>query len=68
MRSDHTTADLTEPQPAPGPSLENAAAPLSRPPMRMLTRVAFCFAWLFGLEPFLSAASEDSSGSKRDSH
>ncbi|OLL27878.1 hypothetical protein BTH42_30725 [Burkholderia sp. SRS-W-2-2016] len=68
MRSDQTTADLTEPQPAPGASLDEATAPLSQPPMRMLTRVAFCFAWLFGLEPFLAATPDDSTGAKRDSH
>jgi preprotein translocase subunit SecG len=30
-----------------------------------LARITFCFAWLFGLEPFLTASAESEPRSKR---
>jgi hypothetical protein len=58
MRSDRTPADFAQPQPLPGAPLDDADD-ARQPPVRALTRVAFCFAWLFGLEPFLTASSDD---------
>ncbi|WP_233856344.1 hypothetical protein [Paraburkholderia sp. HD33-4] len=68
MRTDHTAAELAQPQPLPGASLDDANEALPQPPVRALTRIAFCFAWLFGLEPFLAASSDDAADSRLGRH
>ncbi|RZF25318.1 hypothetical protein EVC45_33995 [Paraburkholderia sp. UYCP14C] len=68
MRTDHTAAELAQPQPLPRSSLDDANETLSQPPVRALTRIAFCFAWLFGLEPFLATPSDDPRDSRRGRH
>uniref|UniRef100_UPI0039E413ED hypothetical protein n=1 Tax=Paraburkholderia sp. TaxID=1926495 RepID=UPI0039E413ED len=59
MRSDRTAAEFAQPQPLPGALLDDAGENVRRRPARALTRVAFCFAWLFGLEPFLTVSSDE---------
>jgi hypothetical protein len=41
--------------------LDAADASVPQNPVPALTRVTFCFAWLFGLEPFLTATPGSSS-------
>ncbi|MGA7779215.1 MAG: hypothetical protein WCA85_16110 [Paraburkholderia sp.] len=68
MRPDHSTADYPVP---------TAAIPLATPTLgdddgqsqsqpRPLTRITFCFAWLFGLEPFLLGGTNEQSPSGID--
>lgn len=68
MRSDHTAAEFAQPQPQSVLStpLQAADEIATQAPMRMLTRATFCFAWLFGLEPFLTGYADDASRSKID--
>jgi hypothetical protein len=68
MRTDQTAAELAQPQALPGASLDDTSEALPQPPVRALTRVAFCFAWLFGLEPFLTASPDDAADSRLDRH
>ena len=68
MRSDHTATELAPP-PAPlTMPLDDAGESVSQRPIRVLTRVTFCFAWLFGLEPFLTGPADGESRSKLDCH
>jgi hypothetical protein len=67
MQTDQTAAELAQPQALPG-VLDDANEDPPQPPMRALTRVAFCFAWLFGLEPFLAASPDDAVDWRRDRH
>ncbi|WP_259295161.1 hypothetical protein [Paraburkholderia sp. DHOC27] len=71
MRPDHT-ADYTA-----SPSLLPLAPPTldidasvdgghAQTPARPLARITFCFAWLFGLEAFLSAGATDELPSRMD--
>ncbi|CAD6552115.1 hypothetical protein [Paraburkholderia metrosideri] len=59
MRPDHTAAEFAQPQTMLATPLDapNEIAP--QKPMRALTRVTFCFAWLFGLEPFLTGSADE---------
>jgi hypothetical protein len=68
MRTDQSAAELAKPQPLPAASLDEADEGEAQPPVRALTRVAFCFAWLFGLEPFLTASSDDVANSRLERH
>lgn len=69
MRSDHTAAEFTQPQPQPMLATPlQATDEITQEPMRVLTRVTFCFAWLFGLEAFLTGYADDPSRSKLDRH
>jgi hypothetical protein len=69
MRPDQTTADFSADF-----SRSGSAIPLTPPALgdddgakqdrqRPLTRITFCFAWLFGLEPFLLGATNEQSPS-----
>ena len=61
MRPDQTATEFSQHQPllvTPLPDL------MERAPQRqlgLLARVTFCFAWLFGLEPFLTGAADERS-------
>ncbi|MEX3638001.1 hypothetical protein [Paraburkholderia sp. BR14320] len=71
MRTDHSAAELIPPQPLPAASpasLDDANEDPPQPSVRALTRVAFCFAWLFGLEPFLTASSDEVGDSRFERH
>jgi hypothetical protein len=66
MRSDHTATEMAPPPAPPGRPLDNAGDGVSQKPVRGLARVVFCFAWLFGLDPFLTGAADNKPRSKRD--
>jgi hypothetical protein len=75
MRSDHSAAEYSTDYSSPG-----SAIPLSPPTLgddddsgalalgqsRPLARITFCFAWLFGLEAFLSSGTNEQSPSGID--
>jgi hypothetical protein len=59
MRPNHTIANYAASRSGPPvtpPELAGEAQPV---PPRPLTRVTFCFAWLFGLEPFLTGSTAE---------
>ena len=62
MRNDHTATQLSDPPTLLATPLgsDTADAPMPLPDGSpgLLARVAFCFAWLFGLEPFLSGSAD----------
>ena len=67
MRPDHTTVDYAPPGevfPVASPSLGEDDP---QPQLGPLTRMTFCFAWLFGLEPFLAGGAATQSSSEPDS-
>jgi hypothetical protein len=57
MRPDHTIADYVSPIDALPVSAPAISDDSPRTTQNLLTRMTFCFAWLFGLEPFLAANS-----------
>jgi hypothetical protein len=66
MRPDHSATDY---------SVSHAAIPLAPPTLgdshaqsqpQPLARITFCFAWLFGLEPFLLGGASEQSPSGMD--
>jgi hypothetical protein len=65
MRSDHTATELAMPQPPLTAPLDDAGESASLGEIRALARVTFCFAWLFGLEQFLTGAADDVPRSKQ---
>ncbi|KAA1011598.1 hypothetical protein FVF58_13955 [Paraburkholderia panacisoli] len=68
MRSDHTATELATPQPPLASPLDDAGESVSHREIRALARVTFCFAWLFGLEPFLTGTADDVPRSKSCHH
>jgi hypothetical protein len=67
MRPNHTTADYApsgEAFPVASPSMGEDDP---RPQRSPLTRMTFCFAWLFGLEPFLAGGTATQSSSEAES-
>jgi hypothetical protein len=48
--------------------LGDAGESASRQPASAFARVTFCFAWLFGLEPFLTGSADDLRRSTLDRH
>lgn len=58
MQTDRTAAEFAQPQGLSG-ALHDADGDARRPPVRALARAAFCFAWVFGLEPFLTASTDN---------
>ncbi|WP_205299368.1 MULTISPECIES: hypothetical protein [unclassified Paraburkholderia] len=68
MRADHTAAETIPSQPLASTPLDGAGEDMPQRPARALTRAAFCFAWLFGLEPFLAVSTDDARGSRLDRH
>ncbi|WP_144111698.1 hypothetical protein [Paraburkholderia sp. BCC1886] len=68
MRPDHTASEFAQTQPLLSATLDSTDAALQSPQAGALSRVTFCFAWLFGLEPFLTGALDDSPRSRLDRH
>jgi len=68
MRADYTAAETIQPQPLASVPLDSVGEDMPQRPARTLTRAAFCFAWLFGLEPFLAASVDDVPGARLDRH
>ena len=68
MRPDHSTADYpVQPSAIPlaTPTLGDGNG-LAQIPRQPLARITFCFAWLFGLEPFLTGGASEQSSSGID--
>ncbi|HEY2021491.1 hypothetical protein [Paraburkholderia sp.] len=59
MQPDHTAAEFAQPHAVAGAPSDDADDAACRPAVRARARATFCFAWLFGLEPFLSAPPDD---------
>ncbi|MEC5409650.1 hypothetical protein VOM14_29375 [Paraburkholderia sp. MPAMCS5] len=60
MRPHHTVSELSKSQPILVTPLPGAGAQArERRRRRTLTRATFYFAWLFGLEPFLTGTGDD---------
>ena len=68
MRPDHTATELAQPHARPAAPLDGAGESVPQRRVRVLTRVTFCFAWLLGLEPFLTEATDDARRSRLDRH
>ncbi|MFL9965762.1 hypothetical protein PQR02_33015 [Paraburkholderia sediminicola] len=68
MRSDHTGAELAPPQSPLAAAIDDAGESVSPKEIRALARVTFSFAWLFGLEPFLTGAADEVLRSKCGRH
>jgi hypothetical protein len=66
MQPDQTATEFAQTQPLLAASLDAATDTLPRPRIGVLTRVTFCFAWLFGLEPFLSGSADEPTASRFD--
>lgn len=68
MQPDHTATEFAQPQSLLSASLDSQEESPPQAPIRALTRITFCFAWLFGLEPFLTGLTDDAPNSKLDRH
>ncbi|PQV46421.1 hypothetical protein [Paraburkholderia sp. BL21I4N1] len=68
MRPDHTVTEFVPPQSLLASSVEDGGEAVPRRQISVLTRATFCFAWLFGLEPFLSASADEVPRSRLDRH
>lgn len=68
MRPDHTATDFAVHETVLATSLDVAEAHEPQRPSSAFTRMTFCFAWLFGLEPFLTAPETDAPRSRIDRH
>jgi hypothetical protein len=66
MQPDHTATEFAQPQPLLSTSVDGSESGVPQRPVRALTRITFCFAWLFGLEPFLTGSADDAPRSKPD--
>jgi hypothetical protein len=69
MRPDHTATEFVQTRPLLATPLEGAgeSAP-QRQQFSALARATFCFAWLFGLEPFLTGSGDEMPRSRPDRH
>lgn len=66
MRPDHTADEFVQTQNLLPTSPEIERAGMPRPRISALSRVTFCFAWLFGLEPFLTGSAGEMPRSRLD--
>ncbi|REE23413.1 hypothetical protein B0G71_6665 [Paraburkholderia sp. BL27I4N3] len=66
MRRDHTAAEFAQIQPLLPTPLESDRGSVPRRQTSALSRVTFCFAWLFGLEPFLTGSAGETTRSRLD--
>jgi hypothetical protein len=68
MRSDHAATELPQSQLPLVAPLDDAGESVSRPQVRARARFTFCFAWLFGLEPFLTGSASDAPHARLERH
>jgi hypothetical protein len=66
MRPDSTAADYAPPGEAFPLASPDTGDDGPQPRRSPLTRMTFCFAWLFGLEPFLTVGTTEQSSSEPD--
>ncbi|CAD6552485.1 hypothetical protein LMG28727_05372 [Paraburkholderia kirstenboschensis] len=68
MQPDQTATEFSQSQPLLATSLAGVSERAPHRQIGLLARVTFCFAWLFGLEPFLTGVASDPSQPGRDRH
>lgn len=68
MRPDHTATEYAQTSSLLATPLEGAGESMPQPQISTLARVTFCFAWLFGLEPFLTGLGDEPPHSRLDRH
>ncbi|WOD14971.1 hypothetical protein [Paraburkholderia kirstenboschensis] len=66
MQPDQTATDFSQSRPLLATPLAGVSERAPRRQLGLLVRVTFCFAWLFGLEPFLTGVASDPSHPGRD--
>ncbi|WP_168791776.1 hypothetical protein [Paraburkholderia aromaticivorans] len=66
MRPDHTATEFVQTQPLLPTPLESDCGSAPERHTNALACVTFCFAWLFGLEPFLTGATGEMPRSRLD--
>ncbi|CAH2805022.1 MAG: hypothetical protein PPHEINF_5715 [uncultured Paraburkholderia sp.] len=59
MRHNQIATDFSQPEPMLAAPLSGVVERARRRPLSLLARITFCFAWLFGLEPFLIGAADN---------
>ncbi|MFM0529497.1 hypothetical protein PQR11_31465 [Paraburkholderia strydomiana] len=68
MQPDQTATEFPQSQPLLATPLAGVSEGAAHRQIGLLPAVTFCFAWLFGLEPFLTGAAGDSSQRGPDHH
>ncbi|MEX3763883.1 hypothetical protein [Paraburkholderia phenoliruptrix] len=58
MRHNQTATDFSQPESMLAAPLSGVVERARRRPLCLLARITFCFAWLFGLEPFLVGTAD----------
>ncbi|WP_027802185.1 hypothetical protein [Paraburkholderia dilworthii] len=66
MRPDQTATEFSQHQPLLVTPLSDVSQRAPHRQLGLFARVTFCFAWLFGLEPFLTGAADDQSPAALD--
>ncbi len=68
MRPDHTATEFAQTPSLLATPLESGGETLPQRQINAFARVTFCFAWLFGLEPFLTGSADERPHSRLDRH
>lgn len=68
MRHNHTATEFVQTPSLLATPLEDVGESAPQRQISALARVTFCFAWLFGLEPFLTGGGGESVDSRSDLH
>lgn len=68
MHPDHTATEFAQTPSLLATPLEGAGESTPQRQIGALARVTFCFAWLFGLEPFLTGAVGEMPLSRANRH
>jgi hypothetical protein len=68
MQPDHTAQDFAQSQSLLATQIDGADTNQLQRPLNAFARVTFCFAWLFGLEPFLTGPADELTRSRFNRH
>lgn len=68
MRPDHTATEFAQTPSLLATPLEGVGENVPQRQINAFARVTFCFAWLFGLEPFLTGAVDQTRRARPDRH
>jgi hypothetical protein len=68
MQPDQTATEFPQAQPLLASPLAGVSERAAHRQIGLLAQVTFCFAWLFGLEPFLTGVGGESSQRGPDRH
>ena len=66
MPQDHTATEFSQSQPVLVTPLHGVVDSAPSRQLGLLACITFCFAWLFGLEPFLTGAADNPTTSGAD--